>query len=442
MTNSSSLSKMSSLQKTSLLSIVAAVLGVVLLVEEVLTGQLNPLLLVTTVAIIAAAGSIVFVMRKVSAVIAEMTKVCKAIDQGDFESRIVGATEGGDLGAMVSALNDAIDRADGYVRESAASLEYVARNQYFRKILEKGMTGAFLNAARATNSASGAIEKRVRDFGKVTQAFEASVKSVISTVASAATELQSTAEAMEGIANTTSQRATAVVAASDEASTNVQTVASATEELSSSISEISRQVTQASKIASSAVQTAHGANERIQSLATAAQKIGEVVQIITDIAEQTNLLALNATIEAARAGDAGKGFAVVAAEVKNLANQTGKATEEISNQIGGIQGATQQAVTSIGEIGKVIGEINEISSTIAAAVEEQGAATKEIARNVEQASAGTSDVASNVTEVTKAAGETGQAAAQVLEAATELSKQSEGLGHEIDKFLVELKKVV
>jgi methyl-accepting chemotaxis protein len=167
-----------------------------------------------------------------------------------------------------------------------------------------------------------------------------------------------------------------------------------------------------------------------------------VVELITSIADQTNLLALNATIEAARAGDAGKGFAVVAAEVKNLANQTAKATEEIGGQIGGIQASTKDAVGAIGEIGRIIGEINQTSSAIAAAVEEQGAATQEIARNVEQASKGTGEVATNVVEVTKAANETGQAAAQVLEAAGELSKQSEGLGKSIDDFLVELKKVV
>ncbi len=433
---------LSSLSKATMMAVAAAVAAIVAVAVDAALGSFSPVSAVIMLASAGLAGSVVIGNRKAAAAIARMTATSKEINNGNFEARLVNVSETGDVGELMHSINDMVDRTDAYVRESAASLEYVARNQYFRRILEKGMTGAFLDASRAVNNAAGAIEKKVKDFGKVTQAFEANVKTVIGTVAAAATELQSTAESMEGIANATSQRSTAVAAASEEASTNVQTVASAAEELSSSIAEISRQVTQSSKIASNAVQTTQEANERIQGLAAASQKIGQVVQIITDIAEQTNLLALNATIEAARAGDAGKGFAVVAAEVKNLANQTAKATEEIGSQIGSIQGATQQAVTSIAEIGKVIGEINEISSTIAAAVEEQGAATKEIARNVEQASAGTSEVASNVTEVTKAANETGQAAAQVLEAATELSKQSEGLGHTIDNFLVELKKVV
>jgi methyl-accepting chemotaxis protein len=425
-----------------MMAIGVAVMALISIIDEIVLGERAILLIVLMAITLALAVGVVFMSRKVSAAIAQMTAVCKAIDRGDFESRVINITEKGDVGDLMHSINDAVDRADAYVRESAASLGYVAENKYFRRILEGGMTGAFLNASRAVNAAAGAIEKKVKDFGKVTQAFEANVKTVIGTVASAATELQSTAESMESIAKTTSERSAAVAAASEEASTNVQTVASAAEELSASISEISRQVSQSSKIAATAVETAKNADNRIQGLAQAAQKIGEVVELITSIADQTNLLALNATIEAARAGDAGKGFAVVAAEVKNLANQTAKATEEIGTQIGGIQSSTKEAVGAIGEISKIIGEISQTSSAIAAAVEEQGAATQEIARNVEQASKGTGEVASNVVEVTKAANETGQAAAQVLEAAGELSRQSEGLGKNIDEFLVELKKVV
>jgi methyl-accepting chemotaxis protein len=184
------------------------------------------------------------------------------------------------------------------------------------------------------------------------------------------------------------------------------------------------------------------ANEKVQGLADAADKIGEVVALITDIADQTNLLALNATIEAARAGDAGKGFAVVASEVKNLANQTARATEEISTHIGGIQDATKNAVQAIGSIGGIITQMNEITSAIAAAVEEQGAATQEIARNVEEAARGTQDVTSNISQVTQEANETGHSASEVLTAAGELSKQSEILGSEMESFIVEMRKVV
>ncbi|MBT3239132.1 MAG: methyl-accepting chemotaxis protein, partial [Rhodospirillaceae bacterium] len=259
--------------------------------------------------------------------------VCEAVANGDFESRVLNITESGTAGELLHAINRLIDRSDAYVRESAACLEYVRDNKYYRRIAEKGMTGSFLNASRTINAATQVMSDKVVDFTKVADDFERNMKTVVETVASAATELQSTAQSMESTAGATSEQATSVAAAAEEASTNVQTVASAAEELSSSISEINRQVNQSNQIASNAATEAERSNEQVQGLAVAAQKIGEVVELISDIAEQTNLLALNATIEAARAGDAGKGFAVVASEVKNLANQTAKATEEIGTQI-------------------------------------------------------------------------------------------------------------
>ena len=246
---------------------------------------------------------------------------------------------------------------------------------------------------------------------KMADDFEANIKSVVQTVAAASTEMQSTAEAMGATAEETNSQAS--------------TVAAASEQLTASVQEISGQVTRAATIASGAVDEAERSNEMVQGLAEAANRIGEVVNLINDIASQTNLLALNATIEAARAGDAGKGFAVVASEVKNLANQTAKATEDIASQVNAIQGATKDAVGAIQSIGKTIAEISEISTAISSAVEEQSAATQE--------------VTTNITGVTSAASETGQAAAQVLEAAGELSKQSEQLGVEVDNFLVEIR---
>ncbi len=265
--------------------------------------------------------------------------------------------------------------------------------------------------------------------------FEASVKGVVKTVSESAGAMKTSAQQMAGIAEDATKRATAVAAASEEASTNVQTVAAAAEELSSSITEISRQVAQSTSISGQAVQEADKANAQVRTLAETAAKIGDVVKLINAIAGQTNLLALNATIEAARAGEAGKGFAVVASEVKSLANQTAKATGDIAAQVNAIQEATKVAVEAIKSIGGTIGKINEISTTIAAAVEEQNAATGEIARNVQQASAGTSEVSSNIAGVTQAARDTGKAAAGVLEASESLGQQSATLSKEVDSFL-------
>jgi methyl-accepting chemotaxis protein len=226
-----------------------------------------------------------------------------------------------------------------------------------------------------------------------------------------------------------------VAAASEEASTNVQAVASATEELSSSITEISRQVQESARVANEAVGQARVTTERVSELSRAATRIGDVVELINTIAGQTNLLALNATIEAARAGEAGRGFAVVASEVKALAEQTAKATGEIGQQIASIQTATEHSVGAIKDISGTIEKLSEISSTIAAAVEEQGAATQEISRNVQQAAEGTHQVSANITDVQRGANETGSASSQVLAAAQSLSGDSNRLKLEVGNFL-------
>jgi methyl-accepting chemotaxis protein len=270
---------------------------------------------------------------------------------------------------------------------------------------------------------------------RITSDFEAMIGEIVEVVSSASTELEASAGTLTATAERSEELATTVAAASEEASTNVQSVASATEEMASSVNEISRQVQGSARIAGEAVEQAQKTNDRVAELAKAAARIGDVVELINTIAGQTNLLALNATIEAARAGEAGRGFAVVASEVKALAEQTAKATGEISQQISGIQAATQESVTAIKEIGDTIGRMSEIAATIAAAVEEQGAATQEISRNVQQAANGTQQVSANIADVQRGASETGSASGQVLGAAKSLSGESDRLKREVGKFL-------
>jgi methyl-accepting chemotaxis protein len=278
-------------------------------------------------------------------------------------------------------------------------------------------------------------QQRRAEMIKMADSFEGAVGEIIETVSSASNELEASAGTLTKTAEHAQQVTTMVAAASEEASTNVQSVASATEEMASSVNEISRQVQESARMASEAVGQARTTTERVSELSKAATRIGDVVELINTIAGQTNLLALNATIEAARAGEAGRGFAVVASEVKALAEQTAKATGEIGQQITGIQAATQDSVNAIKEISGTIERLSEISSTIAAAVEEQGAATQEISRNVQQAAQGTQQVSSNITDVQRGAGETGSASSQVLSAAQSLSRDSSRLKLEVGKFL-------
>ncbi|HVT52623.1 MAG TPA: methyl-accepting chemotaxis protein [Dongiaceae bacterium] len=298
---------------------------------------------------------------------------------------------------------------------------------------ENGLARTRLEAQQAAERE--AREQRAQAIEALTAGFEREVTSVVRSVSTSAAGMQATATTMTETAQQATSQAAQVASASTQASGNVETVAAATAELAASISEISRQMTESSRIAGEAVNQATHSGELVKALAEAAQKIGAVVSLINEIASQTNLLALNATIEAARAGEAGKGFAVVASEVKSLANQTAKATEEIGAQIAGIQQATGETVKSIDGISSIIDRINEITSSVAAAVEEQGAATQEISRNVQQASAGTQQVSTSIVSVTEAARQTGTAADALLSASGDLARQAEVMRAEVEKYI-------
>ncbi|MEA2991012.1 MAG: hypothetical protein QOG83_3723 [Alphaproteobacteria bacterium] len=265
--------------------------------------------------------------------------------------------------------------------------------------------------------------------------FETSVKSVADFVSSASIDTTGNAESLATVAQSTSKMAAAAANASDQAFASVQTVVLASERLSTAIADITRHAAQSSSIAAKAVAEANETNEAMRGLADSAKKIGEVVNLINAIAGQTNLLALNATIEAARAGDAGKGFAVVASEVKSLATQTAKATEEITTQVNAIQSSTRRAAAAIEQVGRTIDEISGIAMNVTAAVEQQSVATDEIARNVNKAAGGARDVAVNINGVDKAAAETGHVAAMVFTASRDLARQADTLHHEVERFL-------
>jgi methyl-accepting chemotaxis protein len=289
--------------------------------------------------------------------------------------------------------------------------------------------------AEREEAAARAVAERKSAMNRIAGEFEKNVGGIVAGAASAATEMQRSAQSLSAIAKETTRQSTTVAAAAQQTTANVQTVAAAAEELSTSGQEISRQIAQSASMAQSAVAQAGRTNAMVEGLLAATQKIGEVMGLIQNIAAQTNLLALNATIEAARAGEAGKGFAVVASEVKALSTQTAKATEEIADQIQAIRDATGTTAGAIREIGGTIGQINEIATTIAAAVEQQGGSTKEIARSVQQAAQGTQGVMQNIDGVTQASGQVGTSAELVLRSAGELAKQSDRLKQEVESFL-------
>jgi methyl-accepting chemotaxis protein len=355
--------------------------------------------------------------------VASVTRIGRAHQRAGMEPRwYIGG-----YGLLIAGLLRAVEQemSKGFFRNAAAQ-------EKKEKMLSALATAALLDMDFAI---SVYLDSGVQAKQETLDRLASSFRSAIDTVSSAASELEATAGTLKQTAETTRHVSTNVAGISEEASTSVQAVASAAEELGASIREISRQVQESNAIATEAVAQAEQTDTRITELSKAAGRIGDVVKLITAIAAQTNLLALNATIEAARAGDAGKGFAVVAQEVKALAAQTAKATEEIGKQIAGMQTATGEAVHAVKEIGSTITRISQIATAIASAVEEQGAATQNIATSIQQAASGTAQVASNIADVSEGATETTEAANQVLAAAKSLGSESVRLTEEVDRFL-------
>ena len=369
-------------------------------------SALMMLAVVLAAAVVLGIGVSFYLVRDVSVGIASIVTPMQALSNGDLSATISHQGEATEIGAMADTL----------------------------QVFKQALIAKKVADEAAAADAEGKIERGRRVDG-ITRTFETVIGDIVQAVSSASTQLEASAGTLSATAERSQALTSTVASASGEASANVQSVASATEELSSSVTEISRQVQESARMASGAVGQARTTNDRVSELSKAASRIGDVVELINTIAGQTNLLALNATIEAARAGEAGRGFAVVASEVKALAEQTAKATGEISQQITGIQGATQESVSAIKEISGTIERLAEISSAIAAAVEEQGAATQEISRNVQQAARGTQQVSANISDVQRGAGETGAASSQVLSAAQSLSGDSHRLKLEVGKFL-------
>jgi methyl-accepting chemotaxis protein len=360
----------------------------------------------------------------------------KELADGDQDVEIPGTTRRDEIGDMARAVNVFKTNMIENERLQQENTEAEANNRLQEQKRDEDRRQAKEEAeAERVRADEEAAQRRKAELQELADTFETGVGAVIEKVATASTQMQSSAEAMTASAERASEKAIAVATASEEATSNVRIVSVATTEMSTSVEKVARQADESARIAKEAVDEAGSANEKVQSLEVAAGKIDEVIGLISDIASQTNLLALNATIEAARAGEAGKGFAVVATEVKSLADQTARATDEIGTQITQIQSATAGAVAAIDGIGSTITKVNDIATSISQAVEQQGQATREISGNVENAATGTETVSSNIVDVSKAATETGEAASHVLDASHELSTQAKVLRSAVDEFL-------
>jgi methyl-accepting chemotaxis protein len=375
-------------------------------------------------------------------VVRRTADACEAAAHGDLEARVLDFERHGDAGRLMRSVNHLLDVSDAYVRESSASLEHASAGKFYRRVLLRGMPGAYRRAAEVINRATSDMAAQARELSRararqleLADRFEGTILGVVATLASSATEMQATARGLTATASSTAEQATTVSAAAAQTASRVHTVAAAAEELTSSIAEVDRRVGEAATMAARLSADASRTEATMARLSGMSHQIGRVTRVITQIAAHTKLLALNATIEAARAGDAGKGFAVVASEVKNLAQSTATATDEITDQIAAMQSSTEDAVTAISAMSRTIEQMKESGAAMSLAVQEQATATREISVNVHEAASGTEAVSHSMSRVTGAVDETGGAARQLLEASSDVSRQSETLMSGVGEFL-------
>lgn len=376
----------------------------------------------------------------------EVIRVCEAASHGDYEQRMpYGDATGREL-RLITAVNHLIDVNDAFIREAGAALDHAAKGKFYRRVILRGLPGCYRYSAILINNATKEMQinaKALEDARhkriELADEFDHMVREIVNSVAAAAQEMSATAKSLAATALSTTQETEAAATACDSTVSSVQTVASAAEELSNSASEVGRQMTDSSKVAENAVSQTEQTNTTVSSLAEASDRIGKVVKLISTIARQTNLLALNATIEAARAGEAGKGFAVVASEVKHLAQQTGSATDEITNQVKAIQEATKMSVDAIHQIRETIGRVSDISVAISRATDEQRCATRDVSAAIHTVSNHMTNVSGNITRVSSAAKATNEAAARVADLSANVSMHVEELRSGAEKFTTTLR---